>query len=1049
VALQKQPFRIQFAGGVDTKTNPKGVIPAKLTALENATFVKNTSLAKRNGYRALSKRIGDGSSEYTGAVGLTARDDELILCNVDRAYSYRPTADRWHDTGEVCSVVATDIAFARSGTQQRMPDHATNSGITVGAWEDSRGGVYAAVQDADSGHILVEQQVDPNGFMPRVIACGTVLLLFWLNSTDTYIWCAVINPSNPTDTITGTILADDRFDSYDVCTAGGNVYASNPGLLAYGSTSGGIRVAYVHQSGVIGSPLTGLPSAYNWTLTNTAGSGGATLVGPIAVTFDKVNHTAIAVTWGTVLINTLFLTYTDLTSKLYGGTVYAGASQFKRVCAEFDASSQLWYAGELAHDSHVDHNQTVCGAVNTSGTAIATPTTRRLHGHGIASRAFYDAGKVYCAVVHPVIFFPYVAIVRMSSAEFGGAYTMTASRLLPGVTAGLSSRDYSLPAVQPVDPDASFLSRQHSLALGYRIQLSSTNGDQFSEEGIKITTLDFLHDSAYSFVQLGAGLYLAGSLLAHYDGMRWAESDFHCAPDFATSTPGTDLMTSSAGGGSMSGSKTYGYRFCYEEVDAQGEVHSGAMSQLYNIVMGASDNTVTLTIPTYRLTMKNNVRISVFRSAGNATGTVETIEFFRVTDTDPSVLVGANCYLPNDPTVDAVTFVDELADAGLTTREPAYTNGGILSNDPIAISGSVVAGGKYRIFYTHPSDPDLVYFSKSLKDDTAAEFSPALFVRCDPYGGAVVGIGVQDETIMPFKEHAIYAFGGPGPDDDGGLLNPNDQFSNPELVTSDVGCLTPNSIAQSPQGLVFQTDKGIPGLIDRSRQIQMIGNDVYGYKDQTLQRATLLPGRHQILFLTDTADGMSLLWDYERGQWGPYSNHVGVDAIVVAGTYYYLRDDGRVFAETPGVYADDTSHVKMRITTAWLTMTGYNQGWQKILRANFLGDWKSDHVLRVYFALDYEEQWVGPFDLDVNSDYNPDLYGAGLYGADGYSYTPGTNSTLYQKSLHINRRCQAIRFRIEDVESASDFGAAFELQELLLIGGVLGPARPVGASRQA
>lgn len=248
-----------------------------------------------------------------------------------------------------------------------------------------------------------------------------------------------------------------------------------------------------------------------------------------------------------------------------------------------------------------------------------------------------------------------------------------------------------------------------------------------------------------------------------------------------------------------------------------------------------------------------------------------------------------------------------------------------------------------------------------------------------------------------------------------------------------------------PLGIVFQSDKGIC-LLRRDLTVVRIGDAVYAYNSQTIVRATLLPDRPHVVFLTD--NGWTLLFDYERGQWSKFGNHQGHDAVVVSGSYCYLRTDGRVFQETPGVYQDGSGqHIPMLIETAWIKLTGYLQGWQRILYASVIGTYISPHTLRVHFRLDYEPAYSQSIDANVNSVYTPNFYGAGAYGVGTYSGVVGVSSTVYQEEFHLNRRCQSISLRFEDVELAGNYGAGFELSELLLLGGVLGPKFQPGNAR--
>lgn len=1037
--LQPTPLALQFAGGVETKQDSKQVPIAKLIDLQNCTFIKTTTLAKRNGYEALSKRVDVLEQDYGTGVGLAARNDELVLFDGQRAVSYRDSSNTWSDCGNVGSVVASDITIARSGTQQSNADHGSNGGVTVVAWEDSRGGIWASVVEQTTGRILkAEAQVDATGLAPRVLACGANVLLLWVNGTAINV--VVVNPALPTTAFAPALLTNDispANQSYDACTAGGTLYSSiGPGLIVWAQNGGGFRVGYLHPSGVLGSPATGLPTVVTW---------ADAVNGPVSCSYDKEFNSSVGLVWYSTATgaNIRFLNPADLSIDLGDFQEPAGISPVLGVvrCAgEFAGTSNglpaFWWAVERVAGV-LDQNSIATGGVTNDGADIVP--FRALLGHGLLSRAFHDGSDAYVTVAHSVKFFPYVAVVRLSATQFGGTSgTQAFARVLPGLSTGLGAR-HVVTSSPPLSPSASFLSRQHALTLGYRIQLSSKNGDQFGEAGMRLLALDFNDDAAYQATQLGQGLYLAGACMSHYDGSRWAEAGFHCAPDTAAGT----ITTVKAGGGALTPGQTYLYIACYEETDNLGEIHQGAASAPITVVMGGGDSKVTLTLPTCRLTKRAHARIGVYRSVGNATGSIDQIEFFRVTSTDPNSAAGNNRYVINDPTVDSVSFVDIISDATLITLEPLYTNGGIRSNDPTPCAGDAIAGGKSRLFWTDPSDPNMVRFSQERADETAADLSLSLSLRVDPYGGRIVGLGVLDDAIIVFKATAIYRFAGPGPAAAPDLSQ--DAFSPAQLLTSDVGCKAPRSICPTPVGITFQSSKGIM-LLGRDGSVNDIGAAVYTYNSQTIVRATLLPDRHQVVFLTNA--GRTLLFDYERQQWSTYTNHEGVDAVVVEGVYHYLRTDGRVFAETPGVYRDDNAHIPMLIETAWVKLTGYLQGWQSILWAYFVGTYLSEHTLRMRYRIDYQDAYSAPIDMNVNSNYNPSLYGAGLYGAGPYGGAGGSG-TVYQRRKHLNKKCQSISFRIEDVEATDSYGAAFQLSELLLIGGVLDTKFKPGAARSA
>jgi hypothetical protein len=1067
MAIQEQAVTVTFAGGVETRQDPKQVPPTKLLDLQNAVFARDTTIVKRNGYRALGGFVdGTPGVGFANARGLAQRGTELLAFTDARAYSYRPSSDTWNDTGAVASVVATDEAIARTGTTQTQPDLALNAGATLAAWEDNRGGVWYALVETDTGRELIAPtQADALGQRPRCLAVGRVLHLIWAKPTANRLYIIVVNPATSaagaaaifTDDLDG---ANPSFDAEGLPADAGD--GTSPGVIAWVTTGGGYRIAYVHPSGVIGSPATGLPTAAAFAdLVPGAiavAYAPASSTGVIAVAFVTGIAAAVGVPW-VRFVNAAAL------SVVVGGADHlvlsaaTSASGWGRLTGAFTTSNSgdAWsFAAEL-QGATVDTNAVYVGTVTAIASTAVLGTVSTIRGHVLTSRAFLDgasgspgagtaiAGDVYAIVAHPVLYYPYFAAIRLSAPN--GAATPIAARLLPGQAVGAPTRAH-LSSVPPIDQavdatglGATYTARRHLVPLGYRIQLASSAGNQFGEQGIRAVTLDFANAAAWKSAELGAGLYLAGAAPLHYDGDRWAEADFHAAPDTASGV----IATTPAGGGSMTSSATYLYRCWYEEIDGAGEIHPGPVTVGTTVTMGGADTQVTLTIPTLRLTQRRRVRIGVARSPANQTGGIDATPFYRVTSTDPAA-TGANGFLLNDPTVDTVTFVDRLSDTTLIAREPLYTNGGVSNNAPASWRGSVIAGGKARLFWTDSSDPHLVRFSQELRDDTGMEAPAELSVRIDPYGGPITGLGILDDTVVVFKERAIYIFGGAGPAA-APALDPQAGFSPPQLVTSDCGCKAADSIGLTPDGLIFQSSKGIM-LLDRTRQLQTIGTPVAAYNAQTITRTVLLPDRPYVMMTAADADGRTLLYDYERRQWSTFTNHLGVDAAVVDGALYYLRTDARVFVETIGSYQDDNLHVPMRIETAWVKMVPYLQAWHQFWYASFIGAYRSAHTLRVRLKIDYQDAWVGPFDLDVDTNYDPSLYGVGTYGVGAYGGSL-TEGAPYQRRIHVGLRAQAIAFRIEDIEADGAYGAAFELSELLLTGGILRQSAPLGATRSS
>jgi hypothetical protein len=1002
MALQPQPIRVQFTGGVDTQTDEKAVEPPALLDLENGVFSKTGRIAKRNGYDSLGALGDDGVAlDGTKARALAVRDDELILLSTDGARSYRESTGTWSAATPVRSVVARETPLSRTGTEQTQADSASNKGITVTAWVDSRGGVWWSASETDGGKILIAPQQCADGSRPRVVAVGDSLHVYYVKGT-TEIWVVVVSYLTINQTHDPIQLINDLNPTriaYDACDAAFGTQSAS--FIAWTTPGNLYKVGTVHESGVLGSSSTSLPAPVAGATTDlvtlsVSADGISFVVGGCLATSNFV-YVDVYVFIVTLLLATSAVLVTggsgfvsNVVVLLVGQIIYA-AAEYASVTTDADRDRRV---AIIAYDANAVTEtllSTTLGACLASGFCVSPD----------------GAPLIY--LTHDVPFFSVYLLVALDGSVVARTSPITAFGR----------------------PDFGWLPRwstsgnKRSIALTIKEQINADG--QFGETKISRVEMDFENVDSWQTAQLGRGLYMAGACLQHYDGARWSEQGFHYAPD------GTNGGISSIGlppvGAGLTG--TFLYRAYYEEIDALGEIHRGPVSVGTSVTVAAQQ--VALVIPTYRATSKKRVRVAVFRSLQ---GQEEPL--YRVSSIDPAA-TGANGHIVSDSTADEVSFSDEMSDAVLATQEPLYTNGGIISNDPVAMSGDVIVSGKNRLFFTDPSDPNLVRYSQELDDGYGAELSPSLSLRVDAKGGRITGIGVLDDAAVIFKEHASYVFGGPGP-----LANPTADpsfaFTPPSLVTTDSGCASPRSIASTPIGITVKTNKGIQ-MLGRDRQIADIGAVVGDYDPQDVSRATLLTDQKEIVFLTSS--GRTLLFDYQINAWSTWTNHEGLDACVVAGVYHYLRNDGRVFRAS-ATYSDDGRHVPLRITTAWIKPVPYLQGWGRIWHAHFLGARMSSCTLRVRYGLDYEPTLSAPFDLDIDANDDLSVYGAGAYGDGDYG---GSGYQTMQRRIHVGKRYQAVRFTVEDVEDDTVFGPAFELSELLITGGLIRDAKKLEPAR--
>lgn len=1036
------PVTFRFAAGIDTKSDPKTVTLPQLLVLENAVFSRSTSLIKRNGLEDLGQAIESSAATVTSATRMAKRGSEILEFTANRCYSRESGAPQWSDVGAVFSAIGADRPLVTTGTDQTMCDQAENDGIRVCAWEDSAGGVWWSVIDANSGRIYrTATQADATGISPRCVAVGDNLHVYWANAAGGTLSVIVVNPFAPSAAVAAQLVTSDLSHTDTFYDVSPTTRSDSPAVIAWcDSASAGIRVGYMDQSGVVSSPLFGDPSSITFAAARTAGN-------PISVAYvnvDGANGDRIALAYvsggnAKVEFFTGGIDGSTSITMVAGYTAYTPSSTFLRCGVTIVRNTTAgtitaWTIWEESAVADTNHFLKIVSVEIAGGSSGVVGTIRSV---GLVAKPFAIGTDVFATTVHPTISFNVYMTFNISDAGTSG--NTPVGRHLPGSAAGLPVRKHV--ASSYVDGSVA------SFAVPMRQRLISENNDKFLETAPRLVTLDFDNDQSHQTAEFGRGLYMAGACPLHYDGHIWSELGFNVGPEVITAVK--------AAGGSMTSGVVYEYRCWYEWTDGQGEVHPGPTSPGILVTMGGADTQVTLTLPTCRLTRKGGVRIMVARSLPGSNGNAS--QLWRVTSFDTTTAGAANGYIANSTAVDTVTFLDRMSDTTLQTFDELYTDGGILSNDPAPL-GTAIARGKDRLFASDPSDPTVVRYSQPFADGFGVQWPPDLFLRIDLQGGSVQGLGAIDNRIIIWTERQIWTFAGDGPDETGSTDTSG--FSRPQLVPGgDIGCTDPQSIVFTPRGYMFKSPQGIWELGGDS-SINYRGAPVEGFNGQTVRRAIQLPDRTQILFLTDS--GKSLLYDYLFDRWSTFTNYEANDCVVVDGRLYMIRTDGRVFAETVGVYSDNGTRIRLRIETAWIHMVEYLQGFQKFFNFHLTGTWASAHQLGVQYQTDYTHGWTDAVWFDATGETDPSTwisgsnvvgtepisgsnYNSGQYGDGQYG---GTSPGEYAWRLDLYEVGQSIQFRFEDFERDGLFGPSFELTELVITGGVLGTVRrPMTAGR--
>jgi hypothetical protein len=612
--------------------------------------------------------------------------------------------------------------------------------------------------------------------------------------------------------------------------------------------------------------------------------------------------------------------------------------------------------------------------VTNTGTLVSTTTI--INAMMLQSKLQIIDSKVYAAA-SPSISATYPITTGFFVNESGELMTIYAIEFFAGVGT-------AVPQLPPLLIEGTSL----AFAGAELAAVAQSSTYETTSTTVKKYSADFQNILNYFDATLGDNLHIAGGVLKMYDGAKVVEHGF-------LQTPVLTFVSDAAGTGLADG--TYAYQAVFAWRDKWGQLHRSNPSAVMSHTVTGGPKDVTFKVSTLGITNKTNVEIEIYRTEANGT-----------------TLYKVNQYIANDPTVATITVVDVETNANILRGEIIYTTGGTLENIPANASKHITTY-KNRVFLAL-SDGYTVQYSKLREQNGPVEFNDALKIKVDAFGGPISALGVMDDHIIIFKEQAIYTFSGEGPNN----LGEQDDYLAPQLITTDAGCIDTNSVVITPLGLMFKSKKGIY-LLERNMGVKYIGAPVEKYNDLTITSSTLMSDTNQVRFTTDS--DKALMYDYFHSRWTTFTNINAIDATIYNGVYTYAKATGGVFEETPGLYSDNLAFIQARIVSAWIHMANV-QGFERIYKLLLLGNYLSEHKLRVYIAYDYNPAFVHNVEIDVPTILDPNVYGDGSYG----EITPyGGEFPLYQWRVFPKiQKCQAFKFLIEDIKTVTN-GASFTL----------------------
>lgn len=993
MALEKAATDIPFGIGVDTKTDTYRVPPGKMLELSNAIFTVGGQLTKRHGFDRLPSVPNDTPNM------LATYSDSLVAIG-SRLNNYSPETSTWYNKGPIANVRLSTRTTVRSATSQSQQDVAVStSGLICSVWKDSDGTSKYNIIDGESNQVIVPiTNLPSTATVARTYMLGRYFIITFLATVSAashlqYIAIPLNSPSTPAAAVDLATDANSLTIGYDAYVANNNLY------FAYGTVTPSIKVSYLTSTLGIASPKT-IASRTGTKISVTADLSTATPTVWIAF-FDSVNNNLYGAAYSSSLVVVLAPTVIiAATASINQVTSTAAAGS---LLAIYQRSATYSYGSGIETDFVSKISCTSAGVV--SGGAVVS------RGVALGSKAFILNSSTYLMTAYgsndmdndnyqPTYFIIDTSgnIYAKLAYSNGGGYP--SNQVLPGVN--LSSN-------------------MAKIGYLYKAQLTAVNKSQgvantagiYAQTGVNLATFE-VTETPMQTAEIGGNLHLGGGILWTYDGVKPVEQNFHLWPE--------DILVTTATTGGFLDDQQYFYSVIYEWTDSVGNIHRSAPSVPFSITTTGGDVSAnTINVPTLRQTYKttpNAVRIVIYRWS------VAQQNYYQITSVSSPTL--------NNPAVDSIAFVDTLADSSILGNQLLYTTGGVIENigPPAATDLNLY---KSRLFLIDAEDENLLWYSKQVIEATPVEMSDLFTLYVAPTTGVQGSTGktrcifAMDEKNVFFKANAIYYNTGEGPDNTGA----NNDFSEPSFITATVGCDNPSSLILIPNGLMFQSGKGI-WLLGRDLSTSYIGAPVQAYNDARVLSAVSVPGTNQVRFNLDS--GVVLMYDYYYDQWGTFDNISAISSVLYENLHTYCNDEGLIYQQSEG-YLDGSNPVNRKFKTAWFSTAGL-QGFQRAYFFYLLGTYITPHKLQVEVSYDYDPAIVQSV-LITPDNFNP-TYGeaSGQYGAQ----TPyGGNSDVEQWRMFFKvQKCQAFQLTLTEIYDPSKgvpAGEGFTLSGIKLVTG--------------
>jgi hypothetical protein len=915
MAVSWREVHIPFAAGINTKPGPRALEPPALAVCRNAEFDDVGELRPRKPFRAMPMDILGG-----GTVGTVRRlavyQGELLLFSDDGLYSWSERDDAWVFRSVYEAPSTTEATVFTRTSEQTLTDCAVLGGVALYVWldEGTAAGLYAAALDVDTGAVIQGPTLLPGVDVtrPRLQAMATK-----------FVMTATVSGALNARSIDPSTIAADLAKSWT-----GIVTTSGYDMTVYDATNVALAIRTAGNTYLIATLSEDV-------LTFSFVSKARVCDGPISVSVTPATDVVVTRAKGAAIeTDVLDSSFADVVINVGAGTALGTpvnqiASASRSVLDGGEYRIYIWYSAQEAitggfecRANYVD----TAGATGTDGTFA--------HRLGVSSRAWDYGGEVYVWLATGQLNTTNNTYLQNTYFAYRDDGLLTA-KAAADVGGGFVPLSGHLPNVQPLTATS------YGCALTERRLLVVGQSQQgYAARSPRAVVLTFDDSDARRTAELGKTLYVTGSQVMQYDTQNLVELGFPMFPYVLS------VIDPGIAGNLEAG--TYSWRPGIRWENAQGEQERSTSATFFDAAIAASRQANISAAPVH-VTGKVPGRarslpaFEIWRTQKDPT--VDALQYL-VTSRDPTA-TGPNGYIENDPTLAQFpTYVDDYADATLLQQEQNPENGGRVES--LAPPGAtIIVADASRLFLAGiPNEPHQIVYSQLRGVGELATFFDAFTIDLPSTGGTITALALLNETLIAFKETAIYAIPGVGFSNTGGGAN----YGPARLVATDTGAQSQETLAVTPIGLIFRSDKGWY-LLDRGFTPRYIGGPVDEFDDDTIVGVEVLEAQHQIRCVS--AERI-LVYDYLVEQWGEWTIGDHVNSVLWNGVHVVASETQVQIQQSDFVRdASTEAPYSIDVETAWIKVADM-QGFARIRHAMVLGEYRSPHELRIRMARDYE-----------------------------------------------------------------------------------------------